>query len=726
MSNNSISNSTITTAVSRFQGNTSNNGNGHTGHRQDTNNESGTGQHRHNNHNNGNNGRTRPSDNNWRTRHNPNNNGDNTQTRNRPPPNSDRDRDTTKPKFSGASEGMQGHIFGCSEEHGDRRKYTKTIAALQHHTSTFPHSEDFQSLFKTTPTSPVIEEPDEPKKGEARSEVKTLIFHEEVKHYVKRKTTMRSNLVAIWNTIIGQCTDLMKSKLESYSKYNEMEDARDCTWLLTTILSITLQFDNRRYPYSSLLDAYHKFFSCRQSPNQSVDDFRQNLILWSDVIEKYGGTLVFNASLPSKTHPTTQKPRTSEQRIAAAKQETLAMALLRGSDSTRYGSLLLDLANNFAAGRDNYPKDVLAAYALLIEYKTPVNSVIRNPNPRDKPPNNPNSTNTATTAPNTTNSQSNSQSPAAPAAQPPVPAGVTFTQAAQSPGSTAPTAPSPATTGTTLAHWAAMMAQHDHVIPPTGIDPSWILLDSQSTMSVFNNHCFLTDIHPAQHPIEAITNGGSQTSTHIGTFHGLGIPCPAWYNPESIANILSLAAIRKICPVTMDSTRSPSISVHRPDGTVMSFHEHPSGLYIHSLQHNLSPTSNCTLLATVAANKKSFTPREISQADDARRLYRLLGRPDEKVFRDLLKHNQIINCPLTHDDALRALAIYGPDIATLKGKMTRATAARHAPSYVAIPLPHFGNSPHRHLMRRLLLYHGPLFPPHYLPSHRFPHCRARR
>ena len=510
MSNNSISNSTITTAASRFQGNASNNGNGHTGHRQDTSNASGGGHNRNNNNNNGNNGhngnngRNRPSDGSWRSR--TNSNGDNTQTRNRPPPNSDRDRESTKPKFSGATDGMQGNIFGCSEEHGDRRKYSKTIAALQHHTSTFPNSEDFQSLFKTTPTSPTIEEPEEPKKSAIKSEVKTLIFQEEVKYYVKRKTTLRSNLVAIWNTVIGQCTDLMKSKLESYPTYTANEDARDCTWLLTTILAVTLQFDNRRYPYSSLLDAYHKFFSCRQSPNQSVDDYRQNLILWSDVIKKYGGTLVFNNSLTSKTIPNTDTPRTSVQRTAAAKQEILAMALLRGSDATRYGSLLLDLANNFAAGRDNYPKDVIAAYSLLIEYKTPVNAVPRapNPNPRGQPGHNPgnnpgnnNSNDTATTAPN-------SQSTAAPPAQPPVPAGVIFTQAAQSSSATASTAPPPAATGTTLAHWAAMMAQHDYVIPPTGIDPSWILLDSQSTMSVFNNNCFLTDIHPAPHPIEAI------------------------------------------------------------------------------------------------------------------------------------------------------------------------------------------------------------------------------
>jgi hypothetical protein len=588
------------------------------------------------------------------------------------------------------------------------------------------NSEDFQSLFTTTPTTPTIAEPAEPdpiKKGTTRSELQDLIFKEEVKQYVLRRGVLRSNLVAIWNLIIGQCTDLMKSKLESYSVFRTKETARDCTWLLTTILAVTLQFDNRRYGYNSLLDAYHKFFSCRQSPTQSVDDYRQNLILWSEVIEQYGGTLVFNASLASKTHPTTDKPRTADQRTAAAKQETLAMALLRGADPARYGSLLLELANNFAAGRDNYPKDVITAYAILVEYKTPVNST-----PRQKDPPNPRGQAGSITPTGTTNAttQPPSQPPqAAPPAAPPVPAGVTFTQTNPPSQTTAATPPPSSSTGTTLAHWAAIMAQHSH----TGIDPSWILLDSQSTMSVFNNHCFLTDIHPAPHPIQAITNGGSQTSTHVGTFHGLGVPCPAWYNPASIANILSLAAIRRLCPVTMDSTRSPSISVHRPDGTVMSFSEHPSGLYIHSLQQPQDRIHECTLLATVADNKKSFTPREISQADAARKLYRLLGRPDEKVFRNLLSNNHIINCPLTADDALRALTIYGPDVATLKGKMTCATAAPHVPSFTAIPLPApiLDNHPHVTLCVDFLffLHHGPLLPSHHLPPYRFSYCRSR-
>ena len=197
----------------------------------------------------------------------------------------------------------------------------------------------------------------------------------------------------------------------------------------------------------------------------------------------------------------------------------------------------------------------------------------------------------------------------------------------------------------------------------------------------------LSDIRPPHHTIRAVTNGGYQDSTMIGDFHGLGTPCTAWYNAASIANILSLSDIRKICTVTMDSSKSPSLVVHKPDGTLMSFDEHPCGLYVHHHNPTNAPIDHYTLLSTVKANKKPFTQHQIQQADTARKLYRMLGRPHEIFFRDLLNNNLIINCPVTADDALRALHIYGPDVAALKGKMTRSTAAIRAPSFKSVPLP---------------------------------------
>ena len=129
--------------------------------------------------------------------------------------------------------------------------------------------------------------------------------------------------------------------------------------------------------------------------------------------------------------------------------------------------------------------------------------------------------------------------------------------------------------GTTLTQHAYMMAQADRI--NVGIDPNWILLDSQSTISVFCNPTMLSNIRKSTHVLRAITNGGHQDSCTIGNFPNLG---EVWYNKKSIANILSLADVRRVCRVTMDSSVEPAIHVHRLDGTVMKFTEHASGLYV--------------------------------------------------------------------------------------------------------------------------------------------------
>jgi hypothetical protein len=232
-----------------------------------------------------------------------------------------------------------------------------------------------------------------------------------------------------------------------------------------------------------------------------------------------------------------------------------------------------------------------------------------------------------------------------------------------------------------------MMAQAN--AGPGCMDPNWILLDSQSTISVFNNNNMLKNVRRSPHVLRAITNGGFQDSNMIGEFPNLG---DVWYNRDSIANILSLAEVRKVCHVTMDKSAEPAMIVHRSDGSVMKFIEHPLGLYV----FNAAQTNNMindtpidyTMVSTVAAeHKKMFSRRQIEAADTARALYRKIGRPDEAEFHAILQRNMIRNCPVTADDARRAMLIYGPDIAVLKGKMTRTAAAPRAPTFEAVPIP---------------------------------------
>jgi hypothetical protein len=129
---------------------------------------------------------------------------------------------------------------------------------------------------------------------------------------------------------------------------------------------------------------------------------------------------------------------------------------------------------------------------------------------------------------------------------------------------------------TTLTQLAIMMAQAN----THSIDPVWILLDSQSTISVFNNPAMmLTNMRKSAHTLHALTNGGHRDSDMEGDFSNLGI---VWYNPLSIANILSLVNVRNVCRVTLDtSSNKPALCVHRLNEGVMKFIEQDSRLYIY-------------------------------------------------------------------------------------------------------------------------------------------------
>jgi hypothetical protein len=365
-----------------------------------------------------------------------------------------------------------------------------------------------------------------------------------------------------------------------------------------------------------------------------------------DAIEYQGGTVSEDYSLIEDTDAAGIVLST-EVRQLLARNKTLATMFVMRPDQTRYGTLLADLSNNFAMGKDGYPQDLSAAYTLLVNYVTPANA-------RTK--------------------ETTRISPAVVSQQSPEATAMTFAQkAALKPGTNGLTHE-----GVTCCNCQGVEAK------VSGLDPSWILLDSQSTVSVFKNPDMLHNIRKSEKVLRAITNGGYQDSSMIGDFPNLG---EVWFNTESIANILSLAEVRKVCRITMDSSIAPVMNVHRLDGSIMQFVEHECGLYIFNPNTTNNTVSTYTMISTVVEQKKMFSQRQIKDVDQARELYRKIGRPDEVEFQNILRKNLIRNCPVTVADAQRALVIYGPDIATIKGKTTRTVPSPHVPTFEAVPLP---------------------------------------
>ena len=127
----------------------------------------------------------------------------------------------------------------------------------------------------------------------------------------------------------------------------------------------------------------------------------------------------------------------------------------------------------------------------------------------------------------------------------------------------------------------------------------------------------------------------------------------------------------------MDTAEEAAMIVHRKDGTEMKFIEFKTGLYYYN-RKKMPETSNngnskdtvspYSFVQTIAKNKKLYHKREIDGANKARELYIRLGQPSQHQFQTMLANNMIPDCPITADDARRAIKIYGPDVATFKGK----------------------------------------------------------
>jgi hypothetical protein len=71
----------------------------------------------------------------------------------------------------------------------------------------------------------------------------------------------------------------------------------------------------------------------------------------------------------------------------------------------------------------------------------------------------------------------------------------------------------------------------------------------------------------------------------------------------------------------------------------------------------------------VADNERLYyTKREVAQAKEAIRLRAQLGYPSDTDLLNMIRSGSIMNCTVTAHDVLRAITIYGKDIASLKGK----------------------------------------------------------
>ena len=274
--------------------------------------------------------------------------------------------------FEGTTAGMNGHVFECYDEQGDRRQFSKTVEALKIYLpTTMKYPEDLAPLFFPAMLLPKIEFPTDP--GDKPTKLQEAIWIGEMSEYVKRTRALTGNLATGMVVIWGQCSEAMKSKITTNPQYELKWAEHNCSWLLCEIRAITLNLDDKKNPFVSLLEAKVSYLTCKQGSTQTPHEYLEVMKALVDNIEYQGGSVAESYTIVPERSPDGDL-RSVDARQRMARDWSMGANYIHNADTNRCGTLIADLSNQYARGKDEYPKDITAACGMLVNYTSPYNT----------------------------------------------------------------------------------------------------------------------------------------------------------------------------------------------------------------------------------------------------------------------------------------------------------------------------------------------------------------
>ena len=168
------------------------------------------------------------------------------------------------------------------------------------------------------------------------------IFHREKKEYQEQKAK-------VFVVILGQCSQMAKSRLESDPDFDDLEDKDDVVGLLEKLHVMSFTTAGAQQPYWALQQVLKRFVAINQGPQESLGNYHKRFQALAKVVEIQWGDF-YPEKLTTGNQPDDKK---------TAETKMLMMFFLAGVDKRRYGNLLDDFNNQYLAGKDNYPESIM-------------------------------------------------------------------------------------------------------------------------------------------------------------------------------------------------------------------------------------------------------------------------------------------------------------------------------------------------------------------------------
>ena len=546
---------------------------------------------------------------------------------------------------------------------------------------------------------------EDPEIKEIENEEFKMEFQAALQTYQRRQSLYESNTVKAYALFWGRCTKGMRNKIEARTDYGT-KIKNNPIELVKAIKEHSLSYQENRYNMAVIFDSLKTMVNLRQKEGETLQDYTKRFRVTREVLEtQIGGTIAIPKALKEISgyteFPTNQDQHDKNKFFQDQLFEQLmAYAYLDNADQSKYGSILTGLNTQQTLGNEQYPKTITDANSVLSNHRLD-NSTFGNKNNHKHQ----NENRKQESEPEKINlsfaqlqgkcyccGKPGHRSPQCRFKDKPKSEWaihkIPQSHAQSSKQTTTKTEPQTTPTAPTNTQQTAQQQSNTgwagvhHQLYQAEDMKNWILLDNESTTTIFCNPNLVHDIrNTINESLDLVTNAGILRTNQKATVPGWG---EVWFNPHAITNIFSYSEMAKRHRITYDSQKEDAFTVHLPDKKV-KFTKTEQGLYI--FKPKIKPTIEIReqFVTTIEENKAFFTHRQFERAKRARELYHALGTPSIQDFKAILRMNFISNNPVTMEDIEIAQQIFGTDIGSLKGKTTRQKPLPVVNDYIELP-----------------------------------------
>ena len=304
--------------------------------------------------------------------------------------------------FVGKTLALAGQCFHIPAEKPKRTEFITTLEAIRLFASDKYKSqyrrlkiklfEDFEEPTVTEPTKPTDT-------ASATYDLDVKIFMAEYSEHLKEKKDLENTLEGLFDVIYGQCSPLMRVKLNALQTFKDMRDKSEVWNLLKQIKGITHQFQSTISSYEAIDEAKRQYYTfVHNNYHMDANTYVKTMKNIIDTIEYYGGTIGEDEVLMEyEKNQDTQlgRPTKSDDEYKViTKNKMIAVGILRRADKRYFGHVLRDLRNEFQLGRDTYPENHTRSLDLMQNYH-PIEAVQSSTASRSTQPRNDSPTNDA-------------------------------------------------------------------------------------------------------------------------------------------------------------------------------------------------------------------------------------------------------------------------------------------------------------------------------------------